>query len=1185
MTCASCGTDLPAGAKFCLECGTPVASGCSTCGTELPAGAKFCLECGTPTGAAARPAGVPAATAAPSAERRVTSVLFGDLVGFTTLSESRDPEEVRELLSRYFESAREIVARYGGTIEKFIGDAVMAVWGVPTAHEDDAERAVRAGLDLVDSVAAFGESVGAPGLTMRVGVVTGEVAVTLGAVNQGMVAGDAVNTAARVQALADPGTVWVDAQTRSLAGAAIDFVDVGSHQLKGKAEPVELFSVRGVMRATAGELSGDRVLAPLVGRRRELATLRELFHASGEEQRARLVVISGEAGVGKTRLGWELRKYIDGLSSSVLWHWGRCLSYGEGVAFSALSAAVRSRTHVGEDAADAAVRAGLAEMLAEYVPDPAEREWLTPRMSALLTSDTGQHARDDLFAAWLTWFERLAQVNGEQVVWVIDDAQHADEGLLDFVEHLATAAREPILIVVLARPDLLERRPRLARVRGANLIGLETLSDNDTAALLDLLVEGLPTPVRDELVRRAEGNPLFAIETVRSMHDQGLTVSGPVRTPGAQRLADGITAGQLRALAAPPSLQVLVASRLDLLSTEQRATLAAASVLGQTFTLQALAAVTARERVALQATLRELIDRDLVTTITDRLASEAGQYAFVQAVVRTVAYQTQSRHDRLDAHLSAVDYLEPLAETDGEIGTVVAQHLREAYELTPETDPRRDSLRSRRVDWLKRAAWRAAAVGAPDQAVRAYLEAIDLVADPAESVTLRVAAADAATVLGKFTLTDGLVGAIARGETPANADERGLAVAILARERRFAGNTEGQRELLMPYYGDEAFAALSDRTAARLARELSNFTGSGTSDESLRWAERALTHSERTGDPDLIAQALNQHAIMHFQRSQPRIADALFAAMVEHCREHRRTGTLALGLVNRAAFASGRDLAAAIASAEEATQHARQAGDLDTLAYALALLSIALLAAGRWDEIEPLWSDAPLGTTEDPASNLTQAVTLSRLARYRDLSPDPALAALAATHQADQTSYAAVWTRLAPTVESLGAGRVAEAAAAAESAAELAVSYGGFYDDASHHIPFAVELYLDVGDFAGARRVLGWVEQAESHQVPALTAARCRGLAAVVAATDPDDVRTPAEVEGALRSAVAELLERGLTPEAARTAAALGVWLTRQGRVAEASEPLTAARATFADLGARRWERELGEALAVAEAG
>ena len=270
-------------------------------------------------------------------------------------------------------------------------------------------------------------------------------------------------------------------------------------------------------------------------------------------------------------------------------------------------------------------------------------------------------------------------------------------------------------------------------------------------------------------------------------------------------------------------------------------------MLGQTFTLAALAAVSGHDPATLQSTLRELIDRDLLTTITDRLAAEAGQYAFVQAVVRTVAYQTQSRHDRLETHLAAADYLEPLGEGDGEIGAVVAQHLREAYELTGDTDPRRAALRARRVDWLRRAARRAAAVGAPAQAVRAYVEAIELVDDPLEEANLRVAAADTSSVLGNYAVTEDLVAAIARGERPASADDRGLAVALLARDRRLAGSTDGVKDLLQPYFEPDAFESLSDRTAARLARELSNAEGS-TSADGVRWADLALTYSERSGD-------------------------------------------------------------------------------------------------------------------------------------------------------------------------------------------------------------------------------------------------------------------------------------------------------------------------------------------------
>src|SRR4051812_41422223 len=399
--CPSCGDTLPASARFCPSCGTARGATCPACGA-LAIG-RFCADCGTPI-----EAGAEAGTAQPPApsprlaERRITSVLFGDLVGFTTLSEARDPEEVRELLSHYFTTARTIVERYGGTVEKFIGDAVMAVWGVPTAHEDDAERAVRAGLDLVDAVAAMGDEVGLPGLAMRVGVVTGEVAVTVGAQGEGMVAGDAVNTAARVQSSAAPGRVWVNEQTRELTAAAVVYDERGWHELKGKAEPQPLFEARQVVAAVGGARRVDGLEAPFCGRDRELRLVKELFHATLEEGRPRLVAVYGAPGVGKTRLGWEFDKYTDGINTTVTAHRGRCLSYGEGVAFWALAELVRGRLGILEGDGTDVVVERLHAGLDVYVPDADDREWLLPRLATLLcvtdvVAPGATFARDDLF--------------------------------------------------------------------------------------------------------------------------------------------------------------------------------------------------------------------------------------------------------------------------------------------------------------------------------------------------------------------------------------------------------------------------------------------------------------------------------------------------------------------------------------------------------------------------------------------------------------------------------------------------------------------------------------------------------------------------------------------------------------------------------------------------------------------
>ena len=353
MICSACGGENRAGVRFCVQCGSTLSHTCAACGAAYNEGERFCGECGSPLSAEPVRASQSVATQqlepARLAERRHVTVLFADLVGFTPLSQQRDAEDVRELLSRYFDTARTIIGRYGGAVEKFIGDAVMAVWGVPTALENDAERAVRAALELVDAVAAFGEEVGAVGLQARAGLMTGEVAVNLGVSGEGMIAGDLVNTASRVQAAAEPGTVYVGDGTRVATEAAIGYEDTGVHGLKGKPDPERLWRAQRVVAAAGGALRPTGLEPPFVGRDRELRLLKEFLHATGEERTARLLSIVGLAGVGKSRLGWEFFKYVDGVTEPIWWHRGRCLAYGEGVAYWALSEMVRMRAGILEN--------------------------------------------------------------------------------------------------------------------------------------------------------------------------------------------------------------------------------------------------------------------------------------------------------------------------------------------------------------------------------------------------------------------------------------------------------------------------------------------------------------------------------------------------------------------------------------------------------------------------------------------------------------------------------------------------------------------------------------------------------------------------------------------------------------------------------------------------------------------
>jgi class 3 adenylate cyclase len=402
------------GRKFCGECGAPLTLVCGSCGASNTPGVKFCGECGTAL-AANTPTAAPAAAQAvadgsqpePTAERRLVSVLFADLVGFTTLSESRDAEVVRDLLARYFEAATQVIGAYGGTVEKFIGDAVMAVWGAPTAHEDDAERAVRAALDVVEAVRAMGGELGAD-LSARAGVLTGEAAVTLGATNQGMVAGDLVNTASRLQSVAPPGAVLVGEATYQAANSAITFEPAGQQVLKGKTAPVPAYRALRVVARRGGAGRSEHLEAPFVGRASELRMLKDFHTATGAERRSRLVSIIGQGGIGKSRLVWEFLKYLDGVTEVVYWHQGRSPAYGEGISFWALAEMVRGRSGISEGDDPGSARAKLTTTLDEWLTDESERRWIEPRLLQLLGLEAGDGAepteRESLFAAWRVFF-------------------------------------------------------------------------------------------------------------------------------------------------------------------------------------------------------------------------------------------------------------------------------------------------------------------------------------------------------------------------------------------------------------------------------------------------------------------------------------------------------------------------------------------------------------------------------------------------------------------------------------------------------------------------------------------------------------------------------------------------------------------------------------------------------------
>ena len=953
MVCSNCGAATLPGDEFCDECGAAIAEGCASCGFVNRVGAKFCRKCGAhlaTAGDLAEPGSSRAASPAsglspPSAtvvaELRLVSVLFADLVGFTALSESRDPEEVRDLLSRYFDVCRGLIERYGGTVEKFIGDAVMAVWGAPTATEDDAERAVRAALELVGAVTALGAEVGAPALRARAGVLTGEAAVTLRATGQGMVAGDLVNTASRLQSAAEPGTVLVGEATMRAARRAIAFTSLDPLTLKGKQERVPVWRAERVVAQRRGVGRSERAEPPFVGREDELRLLKELLHATAREQRVRLVSVTGLAGIGKSRLAWEFRKYVDGLSADVYWQQGRSPSYGEGITFWALGEMVRMRASITEGEEPSQARAKLAASVAEFVAEPEERRWVEQALAHLLgLTDAPGGDREELFSAWRTFFERIAE-RGPAVL-VFEDLQWADPGLIDFIESIVEWSRTRALFVLtLSRPELLQRRPTWgAGQRSFTALHLEPLPPEAMGALLRGFVTGLPETVVEQVLQRAEGVPLYAVETIRMLVDRGQL---------AEREGVLTVSGTLGALEIPDTLLALIASRLDGVSPEERSLLQDAAVLGQSFSVPALVAVTGRENARLAAPLRDLVRKEFLALVTDPRSPERGQYGFVQGLLREVAYGTLAKPERRAKHLAAAGYFEALR--DEELAGVVATHYAEAHRATAE-GPERDALAAQAREWLEHGGRRALALGSPEQAL-AYLEqALALTDDPAKRATLLDQAGDAAF------RTDAFERAVAHREAAitahrsvGDADAAGRSTARLAQvlgtglERRADAIARVEQVLA------ELGASGSEPARAELATVLAELLSStGASEQALAWAETACTLAEHLDDTELLGRAIGAKSGVLFRVGRHREAVMLARGRVALAEtggslvEHAEAG------LSLSVFVGDDDIREAIRLALEAAELARRAGarSLETVNLLNAAESATDL--GQWDD-------------------------------------------------------------------------------------------------------------------------------------------------------------------------------------------------------------------------------------------
>jgi class 3 adenylate cyclase/tetratricopeptide (TPR) repeat protein len=686
---------------------------CASCGTENPDQARFCFACATPL------------VEAPAArkERKFATALFADLVGSTALAEREDPEVVQSVVGRAFEHAAAEIERHGGLLEKFIGDAILAVFGVPTAHEDDPERAVRSALavrEVLDDLNRGFAAEGRPELSMRIGIEAGEVLVDLERAEgprHGMLTGDAVNTAARLEQSADPGQIVVGPTVHDATRDRIEFRALTPLELKGKTEPVPAWRVMCARAGPSGQRAPLRLEARMVGRDEELATLEQALARVRSELRPTLVTVIGPAGIGKSRLAFEFLRSIEHLPEPVSVRKGRCLSYGN-VSYSALAEAVKVECGVLDDDPPDVVVAKTGAAVERLFGD---RE-LTPHVEVLIGSGR-EHSfgREDLFDAWRRVLERMA--SRSPLVLVLEDLHWADDGLLDFVEHVTDWAQSPILLLALSRPELLERRPGWGGDRRATAIILDPLTPQETQVMLQgLLATRLPAELTRIVLERGEGNPLFGQEIVRMLIDRGV-----IR---ATEAAGWELVGPVDEVEVPRSIQALVAARLDGLPGEEKAILQDASVIGRTFWAGALGRLSGLSGERVRDALGELQLKELVLAREPPSLSGELEFSFRHVVIRDVAYDSLPKALRAEKHVATARWAEEQAgHRREEIAELLATHYLQALHWLDElgeADGRRRDVERDGYRWSRAAGERAQRLWQQRESVRWFRAALDL---------------------------------------------------------------------------------------------------------------------------------------------------------------------------------------------------------------------------------------------------------------------------------------------------------------------------------------------------------------------------------------------------------------------------------------------------------------------------
>ena len=814
-----------------------MARDCPSCGTSNPDEARFCLACATPVGD-----GVELRR-----ERKYATALFADIVGSTELTEREDPEVVREIIARTFDALSAEVRQFGGTLERFMGDGMLAVFGIPATHEDDPERAVRAGLAMLERVARLGEALvaeGRPPIDIRVGIEAGDVLADLDRVagpRDRMLTGVAVNTAARLQAAARPNRILVGPVVHAQTRAAIAYRPAGRLDLKGIAEPVPAWEVTGSVVHRGGPRPTLGLHTGLIGRRDESALLTRALRRVTAERRPALVTVIGVAGVGKSRL---VEEFLTSEPTAAAIHRseGRCAAYGNR-SYSALAQAVGAACGVLNDDPPETVEAKATAAVERSFGDAT----LAPQVIALIggIEPTG-FRREELFEAWRRFVERMA--DRAPLVLVLEDVHWADDGLLDFIEHFAGRGSGPVLVLVLARPDFLERRPAWgADVPDATAVVLEPLTASETEAMLDVLLKDAPDALVQLVVERSEGNPLFIGEIVRMLIDRGV-----VARSGGDRW---IVSGDLSQVDVPRSIHALLAARIDALPATEKATLQDAAVVGRTFWTGAVEQLSGSGRGELAAELDRLAARELVMVRQPAAFSGEQEYAFRHVLIRDVAYEALPKSERWPKHLEVARWAERRAgERRTEFSELIASHHVQALRYQQELGrPADAALLHDACTWASAAGRRALGLWQPAAAVSWFRTALDIA--PAATLTqVQIAslwesygrAAEGVEPYG--TMFDALAKALALFEQAGRDPDAGRVQAWLA----WAAYQSGREDEIVPLaeqaltrlepLGDSADLAMALRILGRYQRRR------GDSAVAQRNLRRAMEIAERVGD-------------------------------------------------------------------------------------------------------------------------------------------------------------------------------------------------------------------------------------------------------------------------------------------------------------------------------------------------